>query len=162
MKTQISVISAVSALALGASAFAGDDKGAADKIRAWYGEAVASYAACDTSAFGKYSAEGHTGYYPDALTLADETSDEARQENIAFCENGGKHEITYDIADVVMLKGAALILGSGHYKRTEPDGTVSIDSDYTFTEVLVKSGDGWKMRHSHIGAFMEMPEGEES
>jgi hypothetical protein len=160
MKASVKLLAFVSVLALGASALAGDKKTSADDLRAWYAKAVAEFVACDTSSYGKYSAEGHSGYYPDSKDLVDEASEEARLENVSFCEGGGKHEMTYDIADVVMLKDAALVLGSGHYKRTEPEGAVSIDADYNFTEVLVKTGDGWKFRHSHVGAVLDMTAGE--
>ena len=76
--------------------------------------------------------------------------------NVEFCENGGKHELEYKIADVVIMDGGALILGTGHYKRTEPGGEVSLDSDYTFTEVIVKKDDAWKIKHTHIGMIVEM------
>ena len=160
MKTSIKLLAFASALALGAPALAGEKEGSADDLRAWYAKVAAEFVACDTSSYGKYSAEGHSGYYPDSKNLVDEASEEARQENVSFCEGGGKHEMTYEIANVVMLKDAALILGSGHYKRTEPEGAVSIDSDYNFTEVLVKTKDGWKFRHSHVGAVLDMMQGE--
>lgn len=156
MKTLIKTVAfaGAGALALGAAAFAGDDAKTKEKLGAWYDEVVQKYLACDTSAIGQYSAEGHRGFYPDSAALHDETSDENKQQAIDFCDNGGKSDLTYEIADIVMLKDAALILGNGHYTRTEPDGTVSVDSDYTFTEVLVKTKDGWKFKHSHIGAVM--------
>ncbi len=160
MKSSVSFLAFVSVLALGASAYAGEAKGSADELRAWYAKAVSDFVACDKAAFGKYDAESHTGYYPDSMDLVDETSPEMRQENAAFCDGGGKHELTYTIADIVILKDAALVLGSGHYKRTEPEGAVSVDSDYNFTDVLVKTGAGWKFRHTHVGAVIDMGSGE--
>lgn len=156
MKTLIKIVAFAGAgmMALGAAAFAGDDAKAKEKLSAWYGEAIGKFNACDVSAIGQYSAEGHRGYYPDSADLHAETNEESLQKAKEFCDNGGKNDITYEIADIVMLKDAALILGDGHYTRTEPDGTVSVDSDYTFTEVLVKTRDGWKFKHSHIGAVM--------
>ncbi len=148
--------SGASALVLGASAIAAHHTEADKKIRAFYEAAVADFVACDTEAVGKYGAEGQTGYYPDSLDLHMEDSDEARQAEIAFCEEGGKNELAYEIRDIVHLTDAALVLGKGHYKRTEPDGNVSIDTDYSFTEVLVKTDDGWKFRHSHIGVAIPM------
>lgn len=141
-------------LALNAAAFASDSADAKEKLKSWYADVVADFVSCDTSAIGKYNAQGRRGFYPDSAELHDETSEDSMQMAVDFCENGGKHDLTYDIADVVMLKDAALILGSGHYKRTEPDGAISVDSDYTFTEVVVKTSDGWKFKHSHIGAVL--------
>lgn len=156
MKTSIKLIAAVSVIALGASAFAAEKNGPADEIRAWYAAVVADFVACNVDAFGKYDAESHSAYYPDSLKLADENNAESRQMGIDFCKNGGKNGLTYEIADIVMLKDAALILGSGHYKRTEPGGAVSIDADYNFTDVAVKTSAGWKLRHTHVGAVQEM------
>jgi ketosteroid isomerase-like protein len=82
----------------------------------------------------------------------------SKQKDIDFCKNGGKHEITYKINGVSVMGDVAVAHGSGHYKRTEPGGAVSIDSDYTFTDVLVKKAGGWKFQHGHIGAYMPMEE----
>ncbi|GAB4518781.1 MAG: hypothetical protein Kow00133_04090 [Amphiplicatus sp.] len=122
--------------------------------------AAAAYEACDTASFGKYDVEGRTGYYPDSADPMKETP-ESRQEEIAFCEAGGKHAIDYTIKGVILLGDVAVAHGSGHYTRTEPDGEVSIDTDYTFTDILVKTKDGWKFRHGHIGVVLaEEPAGE--
>ena len=146
----------VGVTAISASAYAAHHTDAERAVRAMFEEAAAVFVACDTSSIGKYSAEGHTGFYPDSSALVDETSDEATQSEVAFCENGGKHELTYEIGDLVMLNDVALLLGTGHYKRTEPDGAVFVDTDYTFTEVLINTDKGWKFRHSHIGAVIAM------
>lgn len=160
MKTRVFVtlLSGACAVALSASANPKSDAAAAE-IRTMFDQAATTFASCDTGNFGKYSAEGHTGFYPDSSALVIEASDENKQAEIAFCEGGGKHDLKYEIGDVVMLKDAALVLGTGHYKRTEPDGTVSVDTDYTFTDVMVKTTDGWKFRHSHVGAVMPAEEG---
>jgi ketosteroid isomerase-like protein len=158
----VTVFSTACAAMLLTAASAKSKEDAAAEVRAMFDQAAAEFVACDTSAIGKYDADEHTGYYPDSTELYDETSDEGRKEAADFCDNGGKHEMTYAISDVVMLKDAALVLGSGHYKRTEPDGTVSVDTDYTFTDVVVKTDKGWKFRHSHVGVVMPMEEGGES
>ncbi len=142
--------------AFGASAYAAHHTEAEREVRAMFDEATASFVACDKNSIGKYNAERHTGFYPDSMALIDETSDAAIQSAVDFCENGGKHELAYEIGDLVMLNDAALVLGAGHYKRTEPGGVVSVDTDYTFTDVLVKTGNGWKFRHTHIGVVVPM------
>lgn len=153
---KIAALAGVCATAIGASAYAAHHTEAERAVRAMFDEATASFVACDKNSIGKYSAEGHTGFYPDSLALHDETSEEAVQSEVDFCENGGKHELMYEIDDLVMLNDAALLLGTGHYKRTEPDGAVSVDTDYMFTDVLVKTDHGWKFRHTHIGAVIPM------
>lgn len=153
----ITMLSGACALTLGAGAAAKTDDAA--EVRATVDQAFAEFTACDTNAIGKYDANMHTGYYPDSAALVDETSDENRKMAADFCNNGGKHDMKYDIADIVMLKDAALVLGSGHYMRTEPNGAVSIDTDFTFTDVMVKTKDGWKFRHTHIGVVLPANEG---
>jgi len=157
---RILALAGAASLATSVAAHAGDNAEAKEKLKAWYANSVADFVACDAAAMDKYSASDKTGYYPDSGELHDESSDEARQMEAEFCENGGKHELTYELADIIMLKDAALMLGTGHYKRTEPDGEASIDADYTFTELLVKEGGEWKFRHSHIGAILDMGPGE--
>lgn len=158
MKNMYKYVLSVSAatLALGAYAFAEHHEGVEAEVRAFYEQATASFLACDAEKIGAFSAEGHTGIYPDSLDAFDETSDEAVNEAKAFCVNGGKNELTYEITKVIPLSDAAVAIGKGHYKRTEPDGAVSIDTDYSFTEVLVKTDDGWKFRHSHVGVAIPM------
>lgn len=153
-KSMLFVASIASAVALGIGGAVNAMSHSADDVRAFFEQAAADYVACDTSRIGAYSTDDHSGFYPDSGELQMEASDEARQAAIDFCEAGGKHEMSYEIRDVVMLKDAALVLASGHYKRTEPDGTVSVDDDFTLTDVLVKTDDGWKFRHSHVGAVM--------
>lgn len=156
-KFVLSVSSA--ALAMGAYAIAAHHEEIDAEVRAFFEQATADFAACNVEAIGKYDAKGHTGIYPDSLDPIDETSEAAVQEGKTFCENGGKHEISYEISNVIPLNGAAVAVGKGHYKRTEPDGTVTLDTDYSFTDVLVKTDDGWKFRHTHIG--MAIPMGDE-
>ncbi|MFQ5563074.1 MAG: nuclear transport factor 2 family protein [Parvularculaceae bacterium] len=152
------LFSGACALALGASAIAKHHTKMDVEIRTFYETAVADFLKCDPGSIGKHSTEKKTGYYPDSLELHDESSAESRQMEVEFCEGGGKHELTYEIADIIGLEDAAVVLGTGRYKRTEPDGAVSIDTDYSFTEVLVKTDDGWKFRHSHVGVAVPMEE----
>ncbi|MBB5519481.1 YybH family protein [Amphiplicatus metriothermophilus] len=129
-------------------------------IRAMFEEAIASMNACKTDDIGKNDAEGRTTYYPDSAEPHVETA-ETRQMAVDFCAKGGKHELQSQIRDIILLGDVAVAHGSGHYKRTEPDGTVSIDTDYTYTDVLVKKDGRWKIRHGHIGVVLpEEPAGE--
>lgn len=127
---------------------------AVSDLRSFFDKAAGDFVACNTATFDAYNAAGRSGYYPDSAALQREDTPEAKQAAIDFCTNGGKHDLNFEVAEVVMLKDAALVLGAGHYKRTEPDGTVTVDTDYTFTDVLVKTKEGWKFRHSHIGIVM--------
>lgn len=154
----VTVFSTACAATLATAALAMSHDEAAD-VRAMVDQAMADFVACNVDAIGKYNADKHTAYYPDSSELYDEASEEADKEGADFCKNGGKHELRFNIVDIVMLKDAALVLGSGHYKRTEPDGAVSVDSDFTSTEVVVKTDKGWKYRHSHTGIVMPMEEG---
>lgn len=126
-------------------------------IKSMVESANAAYVACDLAAAFKNEAPGATGYYPESTTLMVST-DEERQKEIDFCKAGGKNELTETIAGVEVLGDVGYVLGSGRYTRTEPDGKVSIDGDYTATHIVVKSADGWKFKHSHIGAVFAMPE----
>jgi hypothetical protein len=151
-RTIVLLSSSVCLAALAVSTPASAD--AASDVRSFFDKAAGDFAACNIANFDSYNAAGRTGYYPDSAALQREDTPEAKQAAADFCTNGGKHDLNYEVADVVMLKDAALVLGAGHYKRTEPDGTVTVDTDYTFTDVLVKTKDGWKFRHGHIGAVM--------
>lgn len=151
-RTIVFLLSGACAATLAISTPASAD--AAADVRRFFDKAGGDFVACNTATFDSYNAAGRTGYYPDLAALQKEDTAEAKQAAVDFCANGGKHDLNYEVADAVMLKDAALVLGSGHYKRTEPDGTVTIDTDYTFTDVLVKAKDGWKFRHGHIGVVM--------
>ena len=145
------------ALALSAMpAFAEHHAEGKAEVKAFMDAAIAAFVACNYKKTAKLSAEGRTGYYPDSLDPHAEDSDEARKAEKEFCEGGGKHELRIDAMNVVMLTDAAVVHGKGHYKRTEPDGTVSLDTDYSYTDVLVKTDDGWKFRHGHIGVAIPM------
>ncbi len=144
----------VCALALQGAALANpdDDKAA---VKATLEAASSAWLKCDLDAAAKYDAEGRTGYYPDSSAVQTDT-EENRKKEADFCANGGAHELTYAVKDVIIYGDVAVAYGDGHYKRTEPGGAVSIDSDYTFTDVLVKSKGGWKFKHSHVGVVMPM------
>lgn len=157
MRQIVTFVALAGALALGSSVLAGEKDKAAE-VRAWFDQAVSEYASCNVDAIGNYSAADHTGFYPDSAQLQNENTQESREAAKQFCENGGKHEMSYEIQDVVMLKDAAIILASGHYKRTEPDGAVTVDSDFNLTDVAIKTDEGWKFRHSHVGAVMPQQE----
>lgn len=151
-----SVFVGVCAVALSTPAYASSD---ADKaaVKAAIDAASSAWLNCELDAAMKYDADGRTGYYPDSSEVQMNT-EANRKEEADFCANGGKHEMTYAIKNVQVYGDVAIAYGDGHYKRTEPDGKVSIDSDYTFTDVLVKAKDGWKFKHSHVGAVMPMDE----
>ncbi len=155
MKTQI--LLAVGAAILAGAAFAKEGDEAAVK-KAIAGSSAA-WLACNLDAAAKFNAEGRGGYYPDSKEFQLETPENMQKEK-EFCKNGGKNELTYAVKGVMLMGDTAVAHGSGHYKRTEPGGAVSIDGDYTFTDILVRTGDGWKFKHSHIGAVMPMPEAE--
>ncbi len=146
--------SATSALLLGSAlAKAGDE----EAVKKTLADSFAIWMACDLEAAYKFDAEGRSSYYPDSadLQLSDEAS---RQKDADFCKNGGKNEATYQVNGVILMGDTAVAHGVGHYKRTEPGGAVSVDSDYTFTDILVRTKEGWKFRHSHIGAVMPAEE----
>lgn len=126
-------------------------------IKSMVESANAAYVACDIASVATHEVAGATGYYPESTALM-VSNDEERQKEDDFCKAGGKNELTENIAGVEVLGDVGYVLGSGHYKRTEPDGKVSIDGDYTATHIVVKSADGWKFKHSHIGAVLAMPE----
>lgn len=126
------------------------------EVKAFMDAATAAFLACDYEKTATLSAEGRTGYYPDSLDPHAEDSEEARNAEKEFCEGGGKHELRIDASNIIMLKDAAVVHGKGHYKRTEPDGAVSVDTDYSYTDVLVKTDDGWKFQHGHIGVAIPM------
>lgn len=149
--TRIFLGASAIAMMAAAPAFAQDDEA---QIRAMYEEAMGDWEACDMSNFGEYSAETHTAFYPDSKDVVMENSPEAEEMANEFCDGGGKHEMDYMIDTVDLMDDVALVYGSGHYKRTEPGGDVSVDSDFTFTDVLQKDGDDWKFRHTHVGAVM--------
>ena len=143
------------ALAMSATASASDDQSAA--VKSTIDAATAAWLKCDVDAAAKYDVDGRTSYYPDSATLMIEDAKMIQDER-DFCKNGGKNELTYSIAGVEVMGETAYAYGTGHYKRTEPGGAVSIDNDYTFTDILVKTSDGWKYKHSHVGAVMPMSE----
>lgn len=154
--TRLALATSAAGALLCGSALADSEKDKA-AIQKMFDESAASMIACDTASFGKYDAEGRTAYYPDSMEPVVEDA-ASKQEDIDFCKNGGKHELAYKINGVSVIGDVAIAHGSGHYKRTEPGGAVSIDSDYSFTDVLVKKAGGWKFQHSHIGAYMPMEE----
>lgn len=154
--TRIALATGAAGALMCGAALAGSEKDEAT-IQKIFDESAASMLACDTASFGKYDAEERTAYYPDSMEPVVEDA-ASKQKDIDFCKNGGKHELTYKINGVSVMGDVAIAHGSGHYKRTEPGGAVSIDSDYTFTDVLVKKAGGWKFQHSHIGAYMPMEE----
>lgn len=136
-----------------ALAKAGDE----EAVKKTIADSFASWMACDVEAAYKFDADGRSSYYPDSKDLQLSTP-EMRQQEADFCKNGGKNEASYAVNGVIMMGDTAIAHGSGHYKRTEPGGAVSVDSDYTFTDILVRTKDGWKFRHSHIGAVMPAAE----
>ena len=145
---------AAGALLLGSAlAKPGDE----DAVKKTLSDSFASWTACDLDAAYKFDADGRSSYYPDSadIQLSDDAS---RQKEADFCKNGGKNEATYQVNGVILMGDTAVAHGFGHYKRTEPGGAVSVDNDYTFTDILVRTKEGWKFRHSHIGAVMPMEE----
>ena len=139
-------------------AFAGDHAEDKAEVKAFMDKATAAFVACDYEKTAKMSAKGRTGYYPDSLDPVAEDSEEMRNAEKAFCEGGGKHELRIDAVNIIMLTGAAVVHGKGNYKRTEPGGEVSLETNYSYTDVLVKTDDGWKFRHGHIGIAIPMSE----
>lgn len=146
--------SAAGALLCGSALAKPGDEEAVKKALA---DSFASWMACNLDAAYKFDADGRSGYYPDSPDIQ-VSSEESRQKEADFCKNGGKNEATYKVNGVILMGDTAVAHGFGHYKRTEPGGAVSVDSDYTFTDILVRTKEGWKFRHSHIGAVMPMEE----
>ncbi len=126
------------------------------EVKAFMDAATDAFVACEYEKSASMSAAGRTGYYPDSLDPQAEDSEEALASAKDFCDGGGKHELRIDARNIIMLNDAAVVHGKGHYKRTEPDGSVSLDTDYSYTNVLVKTDDGWKFRHGHIGIAFPM------
>ncbi|MEZ5921091.1 MAG: DUF4440 domain-containing protein [Parvularculaceae bacterium] len=154
----------VSVCAMGAllvaPAFAMHHEKDEEAVRKTIADANNVWLACDTEAWGKYDAEDRSAMYPDSLDLQYDINDSKARE-IEFCKNGGKHELTNYKIEKVMVKGdVAIAAGSGHYKQTYGDGTSPINADFNFTDVLFRSKDGWKFKHSHIGVVMPPPEAE--
>lgn len=154
---RIALAAGAAGVVFGASAFADPLAGPNDDsaVRKVVADATAAWLACDVAAAAKFSVAGRSGYYPDSAELQIDTP-EMQQKEVEFCKNGGKNEMTYKLNGVEIVGDAAIAHGSGHYKRTEPGGAVSVDSDFTFTDVLVRTADGWRYRHSHVGMVMPM------
>lgn len=130
-----------------------------DAVRKTLADSFAKWIACDVEGAYKFDAPNRSGYYPDSKDLQVSTA-EMRQQEADFCKNGGKNEATYVVQGVIMMGETAIAHGSGHYTRTEPDGAVSVDSDFTFTDILVRTKNGWRFRHSHVGAVLSPPGGD--
>ncbi|MFC2953449.1 nuclear transport factor 2 family protein [Marinicaulis aureus] len=115
--------------------------------------------ACDATYAENYVADDATEYLPNYLRAMPKEPQSEIMDFEEFCAAGGK---SLNEPDIQMIERIAddviLVTGIGSIEVTRPDGTLDYDGEYSFTNIFVKTGDGWRVRHLHVAPIIpELP-----